>query len=81
MILLLWAAVPFVFHGEPSAWTSREKALAWFFFGGPFFLGLFNRSLTKREAIGWAVFFAILAAGIAFQQWTCLGLGRGQVCS
>lgn len=80
-ILLLWAASPFLFRGEPSTWTTRQKAIAWLFFGGPFLLALFKRPLTKRELVGWAIFFAILAGGIAFQHLTCLGIGRGQVCS
>src|SRR6266567_2858437 len=48
IILILWATTPFLFRGEPSTWTSRQKVLAWVFFGGPFLLGLFHRSLTKR---------------------------------
>jgi hypothetical protein len=54
--------------------------LAWLFFGGPFIVALFSRKLTKREIIGWVIFFLILAAGVAFQHITCLGLGRGEVC-
>src|SRR5208282_3586838 len=74
-ILLWWLVAPKAFfRGEPSQWTTRQKVLAWVLFGGPFLLALFNRPFTKREVIGLAIFIAILAAGIAFEHLTCLGL-------
>ena len=79
-VIVVSVAMRFMFGGEPSTWTPRQRMLAWLFFGVPFIAALFGRKLTKREIIGWAIFFAILAAGVAFQHITCLGLGRGEVC-
>jgi len=81
VVLIIWAVSALAVSRDQSTWTSRDKAFAWLLFGGPFVLGLLSRSLTNRELAGWATFFAVLAAGVAFQYFTCLGIGRGQVCS
>ena len=47
------------------------------FLGQPKILDpIFAKALTRRETIGWLVFFLILIAGVLFTQFTGLGTGR-----
>ena len=51
------------------------RLLRWI--GYPKFLDpLLAKPLTKREKVGWLVFFVILVLGILFTQLTGLGVGR-----
>ena len=42
-----------------------------------FFAPIFAKPLTRREKIGWLIFFLVLVLGVLFTQITGLGAGRG----
>ena len=80
-ILSIWLLGVVLFRNKPAQLSGRDKIIAWLFFGSPFLVTLFfQRKLTTRELIGWGIFLLVVIAGIAFQEITCLGIGRGQTC-
>ena len=81
LIPLIWLVGIVLFRNKPTQLSGRDKIIARLFFGGPFLVTLFfQRKLTTRELIGWGIFLLVAIAGIAFQEITCLGIGRGQTC-
>lgn len=65
--ILIWVAAFRYFRERPADLSPKDKAIGFFFFGGPFF-GLLHSSLsargyklTRREVIGLVSIFAIVA--------------------
>lgn len=81
LIPAIWLFGLVYFYDKPQELSGRDKAIAWLLFGGPSILSLFHRKLTKWELIGWGIFLLVVVTGIAFQELTCLGLGRDESCS
>jgi predicted nucleic acid-binding Zn ribbon protein len=62
---------------DPPAETHPRSVRLLRWIGYPkFFDPLLAKPLTKREKIGWLLFFLVLVLGILFVQLTGLGVGR-----
>lgn len=73
--VLVYALYRLLTDPVPEVDPRSARLLRWI--GYPKFLdSLLAKPLTKREKIGWLLFFLILVLGILFTQLTGLGVGR-----